>query len=196
MAAPSDYVSSETVSGETIVPKASYGKMVSVKTKMEAVGAITDLLGALSDKFDTDDDAERDYMAEHCPDHLKGAAREVPTLAMHLLDRIADEPVNIVGLAAQSGQLKGTVSKHVQRLVDAGLVERNPVPGNRKEIRLGLTEDGRLVARVHRRMHEEKDAGIHEFLARYSAAELATISKVLGDLLATELRGVRLVSPE
>jgi hypothetical protein len=44
-------------------------------------------------------------------------------------------------------------------------------------------------------MHEEKDAGIREFLARYSAAELATVSKVLGDLLATEVRGVRLVSP-
>ena len=168
--------------------------MVSVKTKTEAVDAITDLLGALSDKFDTDEDAERDYMAEHCPDHLKGAAREVPTLAMHLLDRIADEPVNIVGLAAQSGQLKGTVSKHVQRLVDAGLVERTPVPGNRKEIRLSPTDDGRTVARVHRRMHDEKDAGIHDFLARYTAAELATLTKVLGDLLATERRGLRLVS--
>jgi DNA-binding MarR family transcriptional regulator len=168
--------------------------MVSMKTKSEAVGAITDLLGALSDKFDTDDDAERDYLAEHCPDHLKSAAREVPTLAMHLLDRIAQGSVNIVGLAAQSGQLKGTVSKHVQRLVDAGLVERNPVPGNRKEIRLSVTEDGSTVARVHRRMHDDKDAGLNEFLLRYSAAELATVTKVLSDLLATERQGVRLVT--
>jgi DNA-binding MarR family transcriptional regulator len=165
-----------------------------MKTKSEAVGAITQLIDALSDKFDTDDDAERDYLAQHCPGHLKRAAREVPTLAIHLLDRIADRSVNIVGLAAQSGQLKGTVSKHVQRLVDAGLVERSPVPGNRKEIRLDATADGRTVARVHRRMHDEKDEGLNEFLLRYSAAELATITKVLGDLLATETRGVRLVS--
>ncbi|MCV7229741.1 MarR family winged helix-turn-helix transcriptional regulator [Mycolicibacterium komossense] len=164
-----------------------------MKTKSEAVGVISQLLGALSDKFDTDDDAERDYLAEHCPGHLKSAAREIPTLAMHLLDRIGDEPVNIVGLAAQSGQLKGTVSKHVQRLVDAGLVERNPVPGNRKEIRLSLTADGRTVARVHRQMHDEKDEGLTEFLSRYSAAELATVTKVLTDLLATQRRGVRLI---
>jgi DNA-binding MarR family transcriptional regulator len=112
---------------------------------------------------------------------------------MHLLDRIAERSVNIVGLAAQSGQLKGTVSKHVQRLVDAGLVERSPVPGNRKEIRLSLTADGSTVARMHRRMHDDKDEGVSEFLSRYSAAELATVTKVLSDLLATERRGVRLV---
>jgi DNA-binding MarR family transcriptional regulator len=164
-----------------------------METKTEAVGAISRLLGAPSDKFDTDDDAERDYLADHCPDHLKSTTREIPTLAMHLLDRIAERSVNIVGLAAQSGQLKGTVSKHVQRLVDAGLVERSPVPGNRKEIRLSLTADGSTVARVHRRMHDDKDEGVSEFLSRYSAAELATVTKVLSDLLATERRGVRLV---
>lgn len=168
--------------------------MVSMKTKTEAVGAISDLIAALSDKFETDGDAERDYMAQHCPDHLKAAARDIPTLAVHLLARIADGAVNIVGLAAQSGQLKGTVSKHVQRLVDAGLVERSPVPGNRKEIRLSLTGDGRTVARVHRRMHDEMEDGLREFLLRYTAAELATVTKVLGDLMATEKLGVRLIS--
>lgn len=167
-----------------------------MKTKAEAIGAISSLLGALADKFDTDDDAERDYLAQHCPGHLKSAAREVPTLAMHLLARIADGSTNVVGLAAQSGQLKGTVSKHVQRLVDAGLVERNPVPGNRKEIRLSPTKDGRTVARVHRQMHDEMDEGVSTFLMRYSAAELAIVTRVLGDLLQTEKRGVRLIPPD
>jgi DNA-binding MarR family transcriptional regulator len=168
--------------------------MVSMKTKTEAVGAISELMGALSDKFETDGDAERDYLAQHCPDHLKAAARDIPTLAVHLLARIADGAVNIVGLAAQSGQLKGTVSKHVQRLVDAGLVERNPVPGNRKEIRLSLSDDGRILALVHRGMHDEMEAGLREFLLRYTATELATVTKVLNDLLATKKLGVRLVS--
>jgi DNA-binding MarR family transcriptional regulator len=170
--------------------------MVSVKTKAEAVAEIGRLLTALADKFDTDDDAERDFMANHLPDHLRQAARELPTLAVHLLAAIAEGSVNIVGLAEQSGQLKGTVSKHVQRLVEAGLVERSPVPNNRKEIRLGLTGDGKLVARVHRRMHDEMDHGREAFLMRYSATELATVTKVLTDLLRTEKRGVRLVGPD
>jgi hypothetical protein len=41
-------------------------------------------------------------------------------------------------------------------------------------------------------MHDDKDEGLSEFLSRYSA-ELATVTKLLSDLLATERRGVRLV---
>ena len=66
-------------------------------------------------------------MAEHSPKRLEGIARRLPTLSMHLLARIAEGPVSIVGLAARSGQLKGTASKHVHRLVEAGLVERSPI---------------------------------------------------------------------
>jgi hypothetical protein len=43
-------------------------------------------------------------------------------------------------------------------------------------------------------MRDEKDEGVSEFLLRYRAAELATVTKVLSGLLATERRGVRLVT--
>jgi DNA-binding MarR family transcriptional regulator len=100
------------------------------------------------------------------------------------------------GLAARSGQLKGTVSKHVQRLVDADLVRREPIPGNRKEVALTLTDDGRLVTEVHRRMHEEMRQGVEDFLSRYSNAELVVLIKVLRDLLGAEKVGVRITSGE
>jgi DNA-binding MarR family transcriptional regulator len=115
-------------------------------------------------------------------------------VAVHLLALIAEGSVNIVGLAAESGQLKGTVSKYVQRLVDAGLVARSPVPGNRKEIRLSLTGDGEIVARVYRQMHDEMDRGLADFLLRYSAAELPTVTKILSDPIRTEKAGARLVT--
>lgn len=174
--------------------------MVSVKTKSETVGEISRLVEALSDKFETDVDAEREYLVTRLPEHLTEVVREVPTLAVHLLASIADVvltggTLNVVGLAAQTGQLKGTVSKHVQRLVDAGLVGRDPVPGNRKEIRLSLTPDGRLVVDVHRRLHEEITGSLGDFLSRYTAAELAVVSKILVDLLQTERQGVRFVVP-
>ena len=115
---------------------------------------------------------------------------------MHLLARIAEGPVSIVGLAARSGQLKGTASKHVQRLVEAGLVGRSPIPGNRKEVVLSLTADGRLINDVHRRMHDEMKRGLDDFLSRYSNAELSVLTKVLRDLLATEKVGVRITVGE
>lgn len=39
---------------------------------------------------------------------------------MHLLATTVEGPVSVVGLAARSGRLKGAVSKHVRRLVEAG----------------------------------------------------------------------------
>ena len=171
--------------------------MVSVKTKSALIAEIGALVGAVGDKFDNDEaDAERDYLAEHCPPRLERTARELPTLSLHLLAVLADGPISVVGLAARADQLKGTVSKHVQRLVDAGLVTRSPVPGNRKELQLTPTADGELVIEVHQRMHHEMDAGRHDFLSRYTAAELSVLEKMLQDLLAAGRDGVRLVPAE
>jgi DNA-binding MarR family transcriptional regulator len=168
--------------------------MVSVKTKAAAVGEISSLVQAVGAKFDTSDvDAEREFMTEHCPRRLEPLVRSIPTHTIHLLDHLTDDPVNVVALAARAGRLKGTVSKHVQRLVDAGLIERSPVPGNRKEVALSLTADGRTVAHAHRHMHEEMNRGLEDFLSCYTRAELATVSKVLQDLLKTQRVGVRLM---
>lgn len=171
--------------------------MVSVKTKSVLVDEINDLIGAVGDKFDSaEGDAERDFMAEHCPQRLGHVVRRLPTLSMHLLAHIAEGPVSVVGLAARSGQLKGTASKHIQRLVETGLVQRAPIPGNRKEVVLSLTPDGRLINDVHRRMHDEMKRGMDDFLSRYSNAELSVLRKMLGDLLATKKVGVRLQTGE
>jgi DNA-binding MarR family transcriptional regulator len=171
--------------------------MVSMKTKLALVDEISTLVREVGDRFDSEEgDAERDYMAVRCPKRLERTVRTLPTLSMHLLERISDEPVSVVGLAARSGQLKGTVSKHVQRLVDADLIRREPIPGNRKEVALTLTDDGRLVTEVHRRMHEEMWHGVQDFLSRYSNAELAVLTRVLSDLVGAEKVGVRITFGE
>jgi DNA-binding MarR family transcriptional regulator len=172
--------------------------MVSVKTKPVLIAQINALVGAVGDKFEPeeDGDAERDFMAQRCPDRLHTAIRSLPTLSIHLLARVADGPVSLVGLAARSDQLKGTVSKHVQRLVEAGLVRRDPIPGNRKEIQLVLTDDGEIMAEAHRQLHDEMARGVHDFLQRYSNAELQTVEKVLRDLVAAKKVGVRIAVGE
>jgi len=173
--------------------------MVSVKTKSALIADIADLLEAVGDKFhiettgSEDDDAERDFIARRCPARLSARVRETSTLSMHLLAAIADGPVSVVGLAARSGQLKGTVSKHVQRLVEADLVARRAIPGNRKEVELVLTGDGELVAAAHQQLHDEMDAGRRDFLAAYGNAELQVVTTVLRDLLAATKDGVRIV---
>ncbi|WP_166906513.1 MarR family winged helix-turn-helix transcriptional regulator [Mycobacterium sp. DL440] len=169
-----------------------------MKTKLELIDAITGLMATVGDRLgnDGEGDAERDFMAAECPQRLQAAVRGLPTSAMHLLAEIGDGPVSVVGLAARTGRLKGTVSKHVQRLVEAGLAVRTPVPGNRKEIELGLTADGELVVELHRQLHEEMNRGAREFLLRYSGADLQVLVKILGDLAGAHKDGVRLVPPD
>jgi DNA-binding MarR family transcriptional regulator len=171
--------------------------MVSMKTKSALIVELNGLVGAVGDAFESDEegDAERDFMADLCPERLENTIRSVPTLGMHLLDAIAEGPLSVVALADRSGQLKGTVSKHVQRLVDAGLVLRSPIPGNRKELSLSLTEDGAVVVDAHRKLHDEMNRGMADFFKRYTAGELALLIRVLTDLLASEKVGVRLVPP-
>jgi DNA-binding MarR family transcriptional regulator len=190
-------VSLETIS-MTMHLEGREGNMVSVKTKSGLVEGITALMGVVADRFDGDEDgdAERDFVAARCPARLRDAVRSLPMLSLHLLDAIAAEPVSVVGLAAKSGQLKGTVSKHVQRLVDAGLVLRTPVPGNRKEIELRPSADGELLVEAHRQLHDEMNRGWREFLMRYSAGELQVLTKVLRDLAAAEKVGVRVVAAD
>jgi DNA-binding MarR family transcriptional regulator len=175
--------------------------MVSVKTKSALIAELNGLVGAVGDAFESsavngeDGDAERDFMAARCPGRLEGTVRSLPTLGMHLLDAIGEGPLSVVALAERSGRLKGTVSKHVQRLVDAGLVLRSPIPGNRKELSLSLTEDGAVVVAAHRLMHDEMNRGMADFLKRYTAEELGLLARVLTDLLASEKVGVRLKPP-
>lgn len=168
--------------------------MVSMKTKSGLIAEINQLVGAVGDKFEADEggDADRDFMAERCPQRLEATVRSLPTLSMHLLAAVSEGPVSVVGLASRSGQLKGTVSKHFQRLVEAGLVARVPVPGNRKEIELTVTADGALVVDAHGRLHDEMDLGLHDFLDRYSDADLHVVATILRDLLSTRKVGVRL----
>ena len=167
--------------------------MVSVATKADVVSRIESLLVALAEA-DDGRDAERDYLVASCPDRLESTIRQMPTVAIHVLAAIGEGEANVVGLASRTGRLKGTVSKHVQRLVEAGLVHRGPVPGNRKEVRLTLTDDGAILERVHRRMHAEKSAGLREFLTRYSDSDLQTLATVLDDLVTAGLSVWRPVS--
>jgi hypothetical protein len=53
------------------------------------------------------------------------------------------------------------------------------------------TADGRPVTGVHHEMHDEKSRGLTDFLKRYSNAEPAVLSKVLGDVMAAKKVGIR-----
>ena len=171
------------------------GKMVSMKTKSEAIASIEELLAAITARFAEEDPEEQEWLRSQCSPAAQRALDQLSVAALHLLDQIpgpgSAETVNIVGLSQVSGAPKGTVSKTVQRLESAGAVSRHRLPGNRKEVHLRLTETGAEIQRAHRSLHEQMGSSVAEFLHRYSANDLEVLTRVLGDLLAMPREGLR-----
>lgn len=167
-----------------------------VETITASVHRIEELITQVSARFDADDDAERQWLVEHCAPALASVVSSLSVQGLHMLDAIHTvtsdgSGINVVGLARVTGVAKGTVSKTVQRLHEAGLVERSRLPDNRKEVRLRLTAAGQEVQRAHRGLHDEMGSGLAHLLARYSANELAVIIKVLEDLNRMPRDGLR-----
>lgn len=86
-------------------------------------------------------------------------------------------PVRAADLAGALGHDKGGVSRHVQQLVDLGLVERRPDPEDRRAQLLVLTDEA--VARLDA-VRRERSARFDALLAEWSGDELATFADQLG----------------
>ncbi len=72
---------------------------------------------------------------------------------------------------------KGNVSGLVDRLVDAGFVERRVTPGDRRANALYLTATGRRIAAEGARVQQDF---VTETLGRLSPSDLAEFDRVLG----------------
>ena len=63
-----------------------------------------------------------------------------------LIDRApAEAPLTVTRLADELGAMVSSASRLCDRLVAAGLIEREPSPHSRREVQLRLTVDGRRV---------------------------------------------------
>lgn len=170
--------------------------MVFVETKPRLIARITDLAERLAARFAEEDAAERAHMRALCSPAAREVLDTMSVQALHLLDTIpadgGDEPsVNVVGLSQATGIPKGTVSKMLRRLTDAGAVTRHRMPGNRKEVHPRLTPLGEEIQAAHRSLHQQMGTVLDDFLARYPPADLEVLLRVMDDLLRMPREGVR-----
>jgi len=184
------------VSMETIWASGRSGKIVSVETKDSVIASIGDLVGGITTRFAEEDVDEQAHMRAMCSPEAQRVLDTLSVEMLHLLDAIpvADASagsINVVGLSQATGIPKGTVSKRLQRLTDAGVISRFRIPGNRKEVHLRLTPVGEEIRAAHRSLHEQMGDVLDEFLARYSSDELAVLHRILNDLLRMPREGVR-----
>jgi len=79
------------------------------------------------------------------------------------IERNADS--NVTKLAESFYVTKGGISKITQKLVKKGLIESYRKPDNKKEIYFRLTEQGKVINKVHEELHkefQERDKAVFE----------------------------------
>ncbi|MCA3596363.1 MAG: MarR family transcriptional regulator [Methylobacterium sp.] len=87
-----------------------------------------------------------------------------------------DEGITQRDLAERLYVTKGNVSGLVDRLVEAGLVDRKPIPGDRRSHALHLTSEGRRLAAEG--MDVQK-CFIHETIGSLPASDLELLDRTL-----------------
>lgn len=166
-----------------------------METKQETISEISELIERLTARFTADDVDEQQWMAAQCSPQAARVLSGLSVSMLHLLNAIptpnSDQSINITALSLATEIPKGTVSKSVRRLVDDGVVERQQLPDNRKEVHIRLSSLGAEIHAAHRSLHEQMGDGLDAFLERYSNADLAVITRVLADLLRMPRDGLR-----
>jgi DNA-binding MarR family transcriptional regulator len=89
----------------------------------------------------------------------------------------ADEPLSLAAVGTALGVHASNATRICDRLVVAGLLQRRANPGNRRQVQLTLTQDGRALLAVvmnHRR------AAIEAVLAGLPATDREAVAQALG----------------
>ncbi len=100
-----------------------------------------------------------------------------------LLDWIATSPgCSVREIAAGLGLTPPTVSVGVRRLEEAGLLERQPDPQDRRAVRLSVTARGEAL---HRRAQDFRRRKVRRLLAGLTAEERETLLDLLERAIST-----------
>ena len=96
-----------------------------------------------------------------------------------------DGPMRLGDLAAREGVAPPTLSRMIAGLEDAGYVSRRPDPGDRRAVRVSLTDDGsRVVAEAVEAcadVFRRRMAGMSDDARRALEAALPALRRLAGD---------------
>ncbi|MEV4557723.1 MarR family transcriptional regulator [Kitasatospora sp. NPDC049285] len=118
----------------------------------------------------------------------------LPMAQVELLQTLAVAPMRVGELAARQRLAPNTVSGLIGKLLDAGFVDRQPDPGDRRTARIALTEAGHQQLRDWQGAHERRLAAALESL---DPADYGAVMHALPglDRLAHALAGNTAVTP-
>lgn len=95
-------------------------------------------------------------------DRLKGY-KPSEVHCIEYIGRNADS--NVTKLAESLYMTRGAISKLTKKLMEKGLIESYQKPDNKKEIYFRLTEQGKVIDKIHEELHkgfQERDQAVFE----------------------------------
>jgi DNA-binding MarR family transcriptional regulator len=98
-----------------------------------------------------------------------------------LLCVLLDGPKGMAELAHCFGVEKAALTGLVDRAEKRGLAERIPVPGDRRAVRVTVTDQGRRAAKA---FHAEVDAGLNAMIKQLSPADREHFRTVMAGIVA------------
>jgi DNA-binding MarR family transcriptional regulator len=133
---------------------------------------------------ETDEDEDRLWLMERTADErLKKLLPRLSVSSLHILDVInAHDSIKGIDIAREMEVTKGAVSKITRKLLDQGLIRKDQLPTNLKEIYFSVTPLGAELAELHRQFHLEQDQKGTELLASFDQASLEIVADFLEKL--------------
>lgn len=124
---------------------------------------------------------EKWWLLDNCANpEIVGIVQELTVIALHVLDAVGRlQPVNSITISQKAGIPKGTVSKAIRKLDSKNLIDKVPLPNNKKEALLYVSPLGKELFELHQILHQQFNSGIDIFLQRYEVEELELISRFL-----------------
>ena len=129
---------------------------------------------------------------------MKASLKGYKSSEVHCIEYIGrNVDSNVTKLAESFYMTRGAISKITKKLIKKGIIESYQKPGNKKEIYFRLTEQGKVIYKVHEEMHkefQERDKAVFEqvseeqfdvmlsFVEKYSGHLDAEIKKLGVDI--------------
>lgn len=112
-----------------------------------------------------------------------GIDEPITQAAIHTLEAVGkNEGINVTELAKRLGITKGAVSQMIGRLIRKGLVSKNRLADNEKEVMLNLTEKGWQVFNCHQDIHKEVFKEFMSNLGDFGDLEVNALRRILDTL--------------
>lgn len=97
---------------------------------------------------------------------MEDSLKEYKPSEVHCIDYIGkNADSNVTKLAESFYMTRGGISKITKKLIKKGIIESYQKPDNQKEIYFRLTEQGKVIYKVHEELHkefQERDKAVFE----------------------------------